>query len=100
VKKKLNRSELIREHLRTARDTNPTAVVAALAKKGVKVSTGLVSVVKHSRRNGFKAKRLVRHAEELAKHADALNRARRFVEQAGGLEEARVLVEVVGKIMG
>ena len=100
MKKKLNRSEVIREHLRTAKDTNPTAVARALAKKGVKVSTGLVSVVKHSRRNGFKAKRLVRHADALAKHADALARARRFVEQAGGLEEARSLVEVIGKIMG
>lgn len=98
--KKLNRSEVIREHLRTAKDTSPTAVVRALAKKGVKVSTGLVSVVKHSRRNGFNAVGLVRHADALAKHADALARARRFVEQAGGLEEARSLVEVVGKIMG
>jgi hypothetical protein len=98
--KKVNRSELIREHLRVAKDKSPAAVVDALAKKGVKVSKGLVSVVKHTRRNGFKAARLMRHAEALSKHSSALADARRFVEQAGGVEEAQSLIQIVGKIMG
>lgn len=98
--KKINRSELIREHLKTAKDTRPTSVAKALAAKGIKVSTGLVSVVKHTRRKGFKASKLLRHAEILAKHADAIAKARKFVEDSGGLEEAKSLIEVIGKIMG
>ena len=104
--KKVNRSELIREHLRVAKDKSPVAVVEALAKKGVKVSTGLVSVVKHTRRakltNHAKAKKktsaFVRRT--LAKHSSALAEARRFVEHAGGVEEAQSLIQIVGEIMG
>ena len=98
--KKVNKSQLIREHLASSRDKSPIGVVKALGRKGIKVSPGLVSVVKHSRRKAFSAGRLVRHAEALAKHSSALADARRFVERAGGLDEAKSLVEIVGKIMG
>lgn len=98
--KKVNKSQLIREYLASSRDKSPVSVVKALGAKGVKVSPGLVSVVKHGRMKAFSTRRLVRHAEALAKHSSALADARRFVERAGGLEEALSLVEIVGKIMG
>lgn len=98
-KTKTNRSELIREHLKTAKDTMPAAVVKAMAKKGIKVSRGLVSVVKHSRRKGFKASRLAKHADAIAKHADAIAKVKKFIEESGGISEAKSLIDVVGKIM-
>jgi hypothetical protein len=90
--KKLNKSEVIREHLKTAKDKSPVAVAKALKSKGVKVSPGLVSVVKHSRKKGFSAARLIHHADILAQ-------ARRFVLEAGGADEAKHLINVVHKII-
>lgn len=84
---------MIRKHLRTAKDKRPSAVAQALRSQGVKVTPGLVSVVK----NGRKKKRL--KSTRLMKHAEALADARRFVEHAGGVEEAMGLIEVVRRIM-
>lgn len=90
--KKINKSQIIREHLKNSTDHRPTVVAAAIRSKGVKVSPGLVSVVKHSRRKGFKASRMAHHAE-------ILSQARKFIESAGGVEEARTLIEIVNKII-
>ena len=90
--KKLNKSQIIREHLRNSKDHSPTAVAEAIRSKGIKVSPGLVSVVKHSRRKGFKASRMARHAE-------ILSQARKFIHNAGGVEEARTLLDIVNKII-
>jgi hypothetical protein len=92
VKKNLNKSDAIREHLRSSRNHNPTAVVKALKAKGISVSRGLVSVVKHSRRKSEKASRIGRHAA-------ILTQARHFLREAGGPEEAKQLIDLIHGII-
>ncbi len=51
----VNKSQAIREHLDENPSGTPTEIVAALGKKGIQVSVGLVSNVKYT--SGHKARR-------------------------------------------
>lgn len=88
--KKVNKSEEIRKHLKTARDKSPTAVVKALKAKGIEVSTGLVSVVKNGRSSAS--------GKTFTFTSSGLASAKVFVKKAGGLQAAKNLLEVVRKV--
>lgn len=90
LKTKKNRSEVIRDHLRSLRpsDRSPTAVAATLNSKGFKVTRNHVSVIKTQMTRG-----------RTASVARELLLAKRFVAAVGSPAEARKLVTIVGRIM-
>ena len=94
--KKPNKSELIRQHLKTATDLSPAAVSKSLNSKGLKVSPGLVSVVKSVLKNGRKTKT---NTSSLSRHLKILSKARKFILDAGGPTQAKELIDIVRRIV-
>ncbi len=94
-KNALSKSEQIRRQLKKSKTKSPIEIVKILEKKGIKVSSGLVSVVKHSTSN-YRAKESF--TKEITDYSNAIKKAKLFVEQSGGIKEAKVLIEAVRKI--
>jgi len=116
-KKTVNKSQAIRDHLKTHKNASPKEVQAALAKKGIQVTEALVSNVKSTAKKkqtkktaGKKIKvRVSKKAAEctalqdVKQAGDLLMHAVELVVKAGA-KEAQQLVstasEVVKKIRG
>jgi len=107
--KTVNRSEKIREYLKSAKpsERGPKAVADALKEKGIKVSPNLVSLVKMKMSGKKKtAKKAARKAikpksRPKARH-DAhahLVLAKNFISSAGGFEQAKGILELVNNLM-
>jgi hypothetical protein len=98
MSKNVNKSEIIRRHLKNAADTSPTAVAEAIAAKGVKVSPKLVSVVKYVQKHG-KRKANPESRSSMERHVERLSRTGRFVKMAGGIDQAKALLDMFGRIV-
>ena len=105
----VNKSQAIRDCLATNPKATPNEIVAALGKKGIKVSPGLASNVKYTsgpkRRLKKKTgkKKVVkrrrpgrRSAAELS--ADDLLAAKQLADQLGGIQEARRALDTLEKL--
>lgn len=105
----VNKSEKIREYLKSAKpsDRSPTAVSKALKAKGIEVSPAFVSQIK-TKINGKKAskkkaikskpKRMTKPKAKTMAHQSLLS-AKDFLNSAGGLTEAKRLLEIVHNLM-
>ena len=103
MKVKENRSEKIREYLKSIKpyERSPKAVSEALKAKGTTVSPTLVSLVK-MKLNARKAKAMSASRARKAKESAWINdviRAKHFVISSGGLKEAKKLLEVVSRLI-
>ena len=102
AKKAVNQSQLIRDHLAANPDDGPKAIVAALAKKGVKVSEGLASNVKYSskkaKRRGRKRPGVKPPAVSDKVSLSTLVQAKKMAEQLGGVEKARDALSALAKL--
>jgi hypothetical protein len=85
----------------------PKAVVAAMAKKRVKVSSNLVSAIKgklkgatvrSAARRGRPGKRRSRGAGNGSISIDALLAAKRLVDEVGSVERAKEALEVLERL--
>lgn len=103
---KVNLSEKIREHLKSIKpsDRSPKAVVEALKAKGIKVSPTLVAVIKG--RMGGKATKARTKAAKAAvvrtktsTSMENLIRAKNFLNAAGGIKEAKGLLDAVNSLI-
>jgi hypothetical protein len=106
---KVNLSEKIREHLKSIKpsDRSPKAVAEALKAKGIKVSPTLVAVIKG--RMGGKATKAKVKAKARTKAAvvrtktstnmENLIRAKNFLNAAGGIKEAKGLLDAVNSLI-
>lgn len=108
--KTVNRSEKIREYLKSVKpsDRSPKAVSDALKEKGIKVSPNLVSLVKM--KLGGKPKKAAKKATRKATiklkarpkaenpHASFVL-AKDFLNSAGGIEQAKKILDFLGDLM-
>ena len=97
-----NKSDAIRGELAKDPKAGSKAVVAALAARGIKVTSSLVYVVK-SKSNQAKRKARRVDAEEAGRRAGANNpvevvsRVKELARQVGGLAQLRRLVDLLGE---
>ena len=106
AKRKVNKSQAIREMIESmgGQDAAPKAVVEALAGKGLKVATGLVSNIKFAMKKGKKGRKRGRppgrkpSANGVAISLGNLLAAKKLVEQLGSIEAAASAVAVLAKL--
>lgn len=114
-KEEINKSQAIRDALRTNRDKTPTEIAVLLKAKGVDVNAQYVSTIKSKMRNTSQAVRKVRRGIQRAGRKSSMNGASHFgsglkvinaavelLKVAGGIEEAKAAlatVEEIGKAM-
>lgn len=117
AKKKVNKSQAIREHLKAHPNQKPAEAAAALTKRGVKVTPQYVSVVKSSdnKKSGGKSQtgagkaatgRRGRPPKSKPTSAQqdvsvrSIVAAKQLVEQAGSVEKAYAAIEAYSEITG
>jgi hypothetical protein len=118
-KDEVSRSQLIRDYLKTCKNRkqkNPKAVCEALAKQGVNVSSGLVSVVKASMKRSIRkrAAKIAANARYSKKNVQTSNKkiarnkteisvlfcAKQLLDFVGGdIQKAKKNLEIVSKLI-
>lgn len=114
--KTVNKSELIRQHLKATKpsDRSPTAVAEALKKKGVEVTPSFVSVVKlKMKTKGKKTAKTKTRKKVASKKAVKARKAnsffkgdfgnlilaKDFLDAAGGVDQAKRVLDIVSKLV-
>jgi hypothetical protein len=87
------KSAAIREYLEANPGAMPKEVVAALKKKGLKVSAQMVSVLKGKANGGGRRGRRVGNL-----NVDSLIQAKKLVDQLGGIEKAQDALAILAKL--
>lgn len=106
MKATVNRSDKIREYIKTNPAAGPRAVSDALKAKGIKVAPGLVSVVKskmNTKGAKIKAKAKIKtkspskqmSGDDIAK---AIISAKELVNFSGSLDKAKNFLDLVSRI--
>jgi hypothetical protein len=105
MKTKFSKSEKIREYMKANPTKGPKEVADALKSKGIKVTPGLVSVVKSKIVNKPSAKAAVKapKAESQNGHVrqdivEAIMHAKGLVGFAGSLDKAKNFLDLVSRI--
>jgi hypothetical protein len=109
ARKKRNRSQDIRDYLKTDPTAGPAKIVAEMKKRGIVISAALASRVKSRMQNPTGARKLgvrgrprgkaggrKRGGEVVA--VDLLVQAREFVDKVGGIDEASRLLRTLARI--
>ncbi len=104
-KKKINKSQEIRDYVTANPESSAKEVVAALAKKKIGVTAATVATVKFKaglskKRGGTKAKRRGRPPSNgrSSLDLDALLAAKKFAAKAGSLDQAIESLKVLQKL--
>lgn len=110
----VNKSELIRQHLKTMKpsERSPTAVAEAMTKKGVKVTPSFVSVVKlkmktKGKKKPAKAKVRKKAAAKTSRNINSFFKgdfgnlilAKDFLNATGGVDQAKRVLDIVSKLV-
>ena len=101
AKKKINKSQAIRDYCGANPDAGPTEAAAALKKQGIIVSPAMVSTVKlASKKKGRGRKKATRGAKPASDKIalSSLIQAKKMVEQMGGLDKARAALAALAKL--
>ena len=105
AKKPVNKSQVIRDYAAKHPKAGPTEITRELAKQGVKVSPPLVSNVlgaakrkKSKRRVAKKGPGRPAAVASDKVSLDALVNTSKFVEQVGGVDEAKALIKAIEKL--
>ena len=107
-------SQSIRDHLQANPSATPNQIVAALAKKGIKVSPGLASNIKYTsglsakKKTGKKKSATVRRGAPKKKAAakrgaaaltvEDLLEAKKLVNDLGGIDEVRKALDALERL--
>jgi hypothetical protein len=83
------KSQAIRDYLKSHKRAKASDVVAALAEKGIEVSTAMVYNLKARRNMGRRRRKAVARGEKIRLSIDHLLAAKKFVETTGGVEQAQ-----------
>jgi len=97
--KKVNKSQAIRDYLEKKKDAGPKEVIAALKKKGIKVTIGLVSNVKTNSQTKPKKQRKNRTSTKELGVSD-LRAAAKLVKALGGAKEAKAAIDALAEFSG
>ncbi len=104
AKRKVNKSQAIRDYVIANPGSSAKEVVAALAKKNIKVSAPTVATVKSksglakSRKNGFQSRNGVHRSNGQLVSVDVLLEAKRLCATAGSVEAAVAAIHAIGKL--
>lgn len=94
------KSQAIRDYLNANKKAKASEVVAALAEKGIKVSAPMVYNLK-ARKNMRKRVRRAKLGNEIGNGMVAITNllaAKKLVDQAGGMAEARAALDALAKL--
>ncbi len=100
-KKKINRSQAIRDILAKDPATMPKAIQAGLAKKGIKVSASLINAVKYGKSKPAKRGRKPGQQPKSAAGEtsfDALLGAKALADKLGGVQRAQQALDMLGRL--
>lgn len=103
-KRKVNKSQAVRDYLASHPDAGPTEVCKALADKGIKVSPQQVSTIKSSskKKAGKKAGKKPGRRKQAAAGGRVsvaeLVTAKDFADRVGGVANAQELLAALGKL--
>lgn len=99
-RKDVNKSQEIRNYLKTHRNAKPKQIIADLGAKGVNVSAALVSSIKYAKNRGKKVKTIGRkaRADRNSITAEDLIQAKGLADQLGGVERAKVALDTLKKL--
>ena len=102
---KVNKSAEIRSYLESHPNEKPSSVASALKNKGVDVDAQYVSVVKSATKTKSRAGKKVkpktssRAVRSDLVSIDAIVKAKQFVMDAGGIDEARKALSAIEKLV-
>lgn len=103
-KKKVNKTQAIKDALESSSSGSPSEIAESLTKSGIKVSAAYVSTVKSDmRRQARKGKSSKRGSAKSGATGDLVSianllEARKFADRIGGIAEARHLLEALKKL--
>ncbi len=100
-KKKINRSQTIRDILAKDPAAMPKAIQAGLAKKGIKVSASLVNAVKYGKsKPGKRGRKPGPRPKSAAGETsfDALLGAKSLADKLGGVRRAQQALDMLGRL--
>jgi len=104
----VSKSAAIREYISANPNAGPTAIYDALTKQGIKVSKGLVSVVKYSKpkpgkRRGRPAKSQTASTKGVSKPSSSMSSsdliaAKKLADSIGGIAKTREALDLLEKL--
>ena len=100
----VNKSQAIRDHLAKQPDDGAKAIVAAMRKKEIKVTEGLVNNVKYALAGKKKKKRRKKKAATTQRTVSdkisisTLVQAKKMADQLGGIEKAKTALAALTKL--
>ena len=98
-KKKINRSQAIRDILAKDLAAKPKAIQAELAKKGIKVSASLINAVKYGKsKPGKRGRKAGSRSSGGETSFDALLGAKALADKLGGVRRARQALDMLGRL--
>lgn len=99
-KRKVNKSQAIRDYLAKHPNAMPKEIIADLRTSGTRVSPALVSAVKYGEKKGKRRKKAVGRAKPGRKSitAEDLMQAKGLADQLGGVERAKTILETLEKL--
>lgn len=106
AKRKVNKSEAVRNYMAKNPNVGPSAVSEALSKRGVKVTPQQVSTIKNNAKNSAKRKTargrkpsvMTIGAENGVLQVKDLMSAKVFADSVGGLEKAKGLLAALEEL--
>ena len=98
----VSRSQHIRNYMAENPDAKPKEIIEALGKRGIEVSSTLVSMAKYNQSRKLAKKKVATKKAPKPKApaaaGDTLAAAIRFVEHAGGFRAAKSAIETIERI--
>lgn len=98
VRTKVNKSKAVREYLEMHPNSSPAEVVGALALEGIPVVPGLVSNIKTKRGGKRRIAAKAAKPSEPVFGISVLVAAKRFSDATGGVDNAKMILEVLAKL--
>ena len=99
----INKSQAIRDHIADHPDDGAKAIVAAMGKKKIKVTEGLVNNVKYALAGKKKRRRKKKAATTQRTVSDKISistlvQAKKMADQLGGIEKAKTALAALTKL--
>ena len=92
------KSQAIRDYLSANKKAKATEVVAALAEKGVTVSTNMVYNLKARKKMGRRRRKAESNGQVVGLSITNLIAAKKLVDTVGGVEQAREAINALAKL--
>jgi hypothetical protein len=98
AKRTINKSQAIRDYLKTNPTATPTVIQQDLLREGVKVGYSLISQVKYKGGGGRKAKRGAGRKSAANISMDDLVSAKQIADRMGGVDRAKQALTLLERL--